>query len=145
MDRYTSPSEPDSKTIEIKLPPQSSSRPSNQAIQPLSIEAVLANGPSSLARADNARQARKPPNRSSTYPVNTLISRHSQVFSRAIPGPEAAIIKRLPPEVFDCIMAQLQMVHSDRLSPSCATCYMRDLTSLALTSKAWSRAAHRRL
>ncbi|KAI9678880.1 MAG: hypothetical protein M1829_001864 [Trizodia sp. TS-e1964] len=46
----------------------------------------------------------------------------------------------LPQEIYDCIMKQLKILHSDPLSPSCATCYLRDLHSIALTSKTFCRA-----
>ncbi|KAI9734673.1 MAG: hypothetical protein M1834_002274 [Cirrosporium novae-zelandiae] len=53
--------------------------------------------------------------------------------------------KLLPQEIYDCILRQIEILHSDPSSPSCATCYMRDLCSLALTSRAWNRAARVRL
>ncbi|KAL9114022.1 MAG: hypothetical protein Q9227_001793 [Pyrenula ochraceoflavens] len=139
--RYTNPVEPDSKVIEIKLPPEKPASPSTLGLplEPLSIEAVLARRPLVPTWENSPPKPRK---RASTSPlVPTIRSRKSQVFNKF----DGTIFKRLPNEIFDCIVAQLQVLHSDRLSPGCATCYMRDLNSLALTSRAWSPAAQRRL
>src|SRR4051812_15594318 len=40
-----------------------------------------------------------------------------------------------PPEIYDSILEQLRIVHSDPLSTTCATCYSRDLHSIALTAR----------
>jgi hypothetical protein len=58
---------------------------------------------------------------------------------------QVSVWKRLPQEVYDCIFDRLQDLHADPLSPSCATCYMRDLYSLALTSRGWDKAVRRKL
>ena len=50
------------------------------------------------------------------------------------------VVKRLPQEIYACIIQQLRVVHSEQYIQSCATCYMRDLYNLALTSRAWDRA-----
>ncbi|KAF1365330.1 hypothetical protein EJ07DRAFT_75800, partial [Lizonia empirigonia] len=50
------------------------------------------------------------------------------------------IFKRLPREVYECIVAQLDQVHLQD-DQACQPCYLRDLHSLALTSRAWDRAA----
>ncbi|XP_014555041.1 hypothetical protein COCVIDRAFT_103430 [Bipolaris victoriae FI3] len=48
--------------------------------------------------------------------------------------------KSLPREVYDCIVAQLGPIHMDQ-EGACATCYLKDLHSLSLTSRAWGKAA----
>ncbi|EUC44984.1 hypothetical protein COCMIDRAFT_5743 [Bipolaris oryzae ATCC 44560] len=49
--------------------------------------------------------------------------------------------KSLPREVYDCIVAQLGPIHMDQ-EGACATCYLKDLHSLSLTSRAWGKAAN---
>lgn len=59
-------------------------------------------------------------------------------------GPErefpARIFQILPREIYDCVAAQLEALHlqQDRV---CLACYLKDLHSLSLTSRAWDRAA----
>ena len=48
--------------------------------------------------------------------------------------------KNLPREVYDCIIVQLERLHFVG-SHSCTSCYLNDLYSLCLTSRAWDRAA----
>ncbi|KAH0555910.1 hypothetical protein GP486_006143 [Trichoglossum hirsutum] len=45
----------------------------------------------------------------------------------------------LPPEIFEGVLEQLRIVHSDPLSTNCATCYSRDLHSIALSSRSLYR------
>jgi len=60
--------------------------------------------------------------------------------SRPIYQFPAHIFKKLPREVYDCILAQLDLIYQDR-SQACASCYLGDLHSLSLTSRAWDKAA----
>jgi hypothetical protein len=50
------------------------------------------------------------------------------------------IFKTLPKEVYDCIVKQLGNLHFGE-NKSCPSCYLKDLYNLALTSRAWDRAA----
>lgn len=59
--------------------------------------------------------------------------------------PCRAIFKALPPEVYDCILQQLRVLHETPESQSCQTCHVRDLCSLSLTSRAWDKAVVKRL
>lgn len=59
--------------------------------------------------------------------------------------PSRANFKALPPEVYDCILRQLRVLHETPDSQSCQTCYLRDLCSLSLTSRAWDKAVVKRL
>ncbi|KAL1958223.1 hypothetical protein VTO42DRAFT_4731 [Malbranchea cinnamomea] len=52
---------------------------------------------------------------------------------------------RLPAEVYDCILLHLEQLHTAPHQEGCTTCYMRDLYSLTLTSRAWERAARSKL
>lgn len=86
----------------------------------------------------------------SNYTQPTVPSPESGIFSlRSKPShpglQRGPIFKRISQRVYDCILEQLQDLHSDRLSPSCATCYMRDLVALQLTSRSWDRAVRKRL
>ena len=53
-------------------------------------------------------------------------------------------LKSLPEEVYDCIVSKLEDVHL-RDDKACPPCYLRDLHSLTLTSRAWERAARSQL
>ena len=60
-------------------------------------------------------------------------------------APPPPFFQRLPPEVYDCILWELREFHDNPSSLSCQTCYLRDLCSLALTSRAWDKAVRVRL
>ncbi len=59
--------------------------------------------------------------------------------------PPRPVFQRLPPEIYDCILQKLREFHETPSSLSCQTCYLRDLSSLALTSRAWDKAVRVRL
>jgi hypothetical protein len=50
------------------------------------------------------------------------------------------VFEQLPREVYDCVLTQLELIHLSQNQP-CPACYMKDLHSLSLTSRAWDRAA----
>ncbi|KAI4955195.1 hypothetical protein J4E91_001053 [Alternaria rosae] len=50
------------------------------------------------------------------------------------------MFKKLPREVYDCILAQLDLIYQDH-NQACTSCYLGDLHSLSLTSRAWDKAA----
>ncbi|ORX99224.1 hypothetical protein BCR34DRAFT_606696 [Clohesyomyces aquaticus] len=56
----------------------------------------------------------------------------------------AHVFKKLPREVYDCILAQLKQIHFGQ-NAACPSCYLRDLHNLTLTSRAWDRAATRQM
>lgn len=56
----------------------------------------------------------------------------------------ASVFKHLPREVYDCIVDQLEQLHLGQ-GQSCPPCYLKDLHSLSLTSRAWDRATTLRL
>lgn len=49
------------------------------------------------------------------------------------------IFRKLPREVYECILLQLKRMYLGRGGKSCSECYVRDLHSLSLTSRAWDR------
>lgn len=53
----------------------------------------------------------------------------------------AAVFAALPAAVYEGIVRQLEAVHASPRSDTCDTCFLRDLTSLARTSRAWDRAS----
>ncbi|KAB2577132.1 uncharacterized protein LTHEOB_362 [Lasiodiplodia theobromae] len=55
------------------------------------------------------------------------------------------IFQILPREVYACILQQLEVLHFGNDAQSCTTCYLRDLYNLALTSRAWDKAARNKL
>ena len=77
-------------------------------------------------------------------------SRTSSIFGR--PKARKSAIKelkidfrRLPYQVFQCILDQLYLLHNERLSPTCSTCFMRDLSAMQLTCSAWDTDTRKRL
>jgi hypothetical protein len=50
------------------------------------------------------------------------------------------IFKNLPREIYECIVGHLERIHLQH-DQACPSCYLRDLCSLSLTSRAWDRAA----
>lgn len=47
----------------------------------------------------------------------------------------------LPGEVLEVILEMLKQLHLERGSESCATCWMRDVSNVALCSRKWYKAA----
>ena len=60
-------------------------------------------------------------------------------------APSPPVFQRLPLEIYDCVLRKLREFHENPASLSCQTCYLRDLCSLALTSRAWDKAVRFRL
>lgn len=56
---------------------------------------------------------------------------------------EGANWKKLPPPALDLVLDHLKSVHLGPMSESCSTCYLRDLTSMQVTCKAWFSDAQR--
>jgi hypothetical protein len=61
------------------------------------------------------------------------------------PSLSAGVFKRLPREVYDCILRQLEALHFEQREGACLSCYLADVMSLCLTSKAWEPRARRSL
>lgn len=59
--------------------------------------------------------------------------------------PISGTIQRLPSAVYDTILVHLRAFHEDAASLSCQTCFLRDMSSLALVSRKWDRAVRPRL
>ncbi|KAG5984032.1 hypothetical protein E4U55_006261 [Claviceps digitariae] len=55
--------------------------------------------------------------------------------------PLSELCSALPGEVLEVILEMLKQLHLDRASESCATCWMRDASSVALCSRKWYKAA----
>ncbi|OAX84589.1 hypothetical protein ACJ72_01042 [Emergomyces africanus] len=84
------------------------------------------------------------------YSPTAVASSGSFIFRSFKPtktGPmeQLPFFKPLPPEVYDCILSHLQYSHLSPTGEGCLTCYMRDLYSLALTSRAWEKAVRAKL
>jgi hypothetical protein len=47
----------------------------------------------------------------------------------------------LPDEVLEVILGMLKRQHLDSASESCATCWMRDLSNICLSSRKWAKSA----
>lgn len=52
----------------------------------------------------------------------------------------AHYFRDMPREIYDCIVVQLEELHLNR-DGACSSCYLRDMSSLSLTSRGWDRAA----
>ncbi|KAG5952712.1 hypothetical protein E4U53_000091 [Claviceps sorghi] len=55
--------------------------------------------------------------------------------------PLGELCSALPGEVLEVILEMLKQLHLDRPGESCATCWMRDASSVALCSRKWYKAA----
>ncbi|PVH99115.1 hypothetical protein DM02DRAFT_680132 [Periconia macrospinosa] len=55
------------------------------------------------------------------------------------------IFRTLPREVYECILLQLERMYLGCGGKSCSECYVRDLYSLSLTSRAWDRVVNPRM
>ncbi|KAK2765606.1 hypothetical protein FQN54_008460 [Arachnomyces sp. PD_36] len=64
---------------------------------------------------------------------------------QAPPQPQGSMPKHLPQEVYDCVLTQLQYLHTGPNADGCLTCSLRDLHALALTNRAWERAVRAKL
>ncbi|KAF7716283.1 Uncharacterized protein PECH_005040 [Penicillium ucsense] len=53
--------------------------------------------------------------------------------------------RRIPQEVYDVILANLETMHTAPHQTGCTTCFQRDLHALSLTCRAWERAVRPRL
>lgn len=57
----------------------------------------------------------------------------------------ARFFQQMPPEIYQCVLRQLESVHFERPSSTCVTCYLEDLFSLTLVNRAWSKEARRHM
>lgn len=55
------------------------------------------------------------------------------------------VFKRLPQEVYDNILNQLQYLHTGPNQSGCLTCFRRDLHALSLTCRTWEKAVRVKL
>lgn len=100
----------------------------------------------SKASAPTRPGARRPQDHDVPHLTKTPweVERYKRNSARRRPGPEkelpARIFKSLPREVYDCIVAQLEEIHL-RQDQACPSCYLKDLHSLSLTTRAWDRTA----
>ncbi|KAL4736743.1 hypothetical protein BDV11DRAFT_8498 [Aspergillus similis] len=56
-----------------------------------------------------------------------------------------SVFKRVPQEVYENILDQLQYLHSGPNQSGCMTCFQRDLHALSLTCRPWEKAVRGRL
>lgn len=57
----------------------------------------------------------------------------------------ASVFRRLPQNVYDIILNELQYLHTGPRQSGCLTCFQRDLHALSLTSRAWEKAVRAKL
>ena len=56
-----------------------------------------------------------------------------------------SIFKRVPQEVYENIIDQLEILHTGSCQSGCVTCFQRDLHALSLTCRPWEKAVRARL
>lgn len=56
-----------------------------------------------------------------------------------------SVFKRLPQEVYDVILDQLELLHVGPNQTGCLTCFQRDLHALSLTCRAWEKGVRAKL
>lgn len=98
------------------------------------------------ARNNNYPNANAP----GLYSPTAAVSSGSFIFRSFKPansGPKEQLpfSRPLPQEAYDCILSHLKYSHLASNCEGCLTCYMRDLYSLALTSRAWEKAVRGKL
>lgn len=71
-----------------------------------------------------------------------ILSKHGHLPPGTVPS---VFSGRLPAEVYDCILVHLEQLHTVPHADGCTTCFMRDLYSLTLTSRAWEKSARSKL
>ncbi|KAH6616558.1 hypothetical protein C7974DRAFT_47172 [Boeremia exigua] len=115
----------------------------------LSVYRSVSNGAASVASSKASAPGRTGSWQPQQYDIPRLtktpweIERHRRNTTWKRAGPDkklpAFVFKNLPRGVFDCIVAQLEEIHLQK--QPCVSCYLKDLHSLSLTSRAWDRAA----
>ena len=65
--------------------------------------------------------------------------------SGSIPKLVEPVQRRIPQEVIDVILENLEHLHKDPHQTGCTTCYQRDLHALSLTCRSWEKAVRGRL
>ena len=150
----------------VAAPPQSPRMPRNNVPyrvvvpqrQPSPIYPIVTDQPPSPNSPASPRSPRSPrsltfpaapysPTSPDTYSPSTanftaILSKHGHLPPGSVPS---VFSGRLPLEVYDCILIHLEQLHTAPHAEGCTTCYMRDLYSLTLTSRAWEKAARGRL
>jgi hypothetical protein len=95
----------------------------------------------------------------SSFKSNYSVSTAPTVYSPISPNPSYHLcdsaasldkileskLKRLPLEVLDNILTQLECLHTGSNQQGCLTCYQRDLHALSLTCRLWERAVRPKL
>ncbi|GAD94694.1 conserved predicted protein [Paecilomyces variotii No. 5] len=82
---------------------------------------------------------------SPTSPTSPGFSYRAFKTATPPPKPTEPVFRRLPQEVYDCILNQLEVEHNGPQKSGCLTCFQRDLHSLALTSRSWEKAVRSKL
>ncbi|TID25210.1 hypothetical protein E6O75_ATG04415 [Venturia nashicola] len=72
----------------------------------------------------------------------SYVPRLRRPAARTLPS---RFFEKLPEEVYQCIVAQLEESYFSDEFGTCTTCYMKDLHSLMLTSRDWERVSRRKL
>lgn len=63
----------------------------------------------------------------------------------SITKPVEPVQRRVPQEVYDVILNNLETLHKAPHHTGCTTCYQRDLHALSLTCRSWEKAVRGRL
>ncbi|CBF74419.1 hypothetical protein AN4237.2 [Aspergillus nidulans FGSC A4] len=88
------------------------------------------------------------------YTASTIPTSYSPTFSGSYRTCDSAasldkilesVFKRVPQEVYENILDQLQFLHSGPNQSGCMTCFQRDLHALSLTCRPWEKAVRSRL
>lgn len=111
----------------------------------VSIETSSSRSPSISSYSSNYSSSTAPTVYSPTSPTSPHFSYRAFKNPSPPPKPSEPASKRLPPNVYDCILTQLQSSHEGSYQSGCVTCFQRDLHALSLTSRAWERAVRSKL
>ena len=87
----------------------------------------------------------KRPVRQDIFTVTPFAARPSTARPATAKPLSARFFQDLPREVYDCVLRQLEISHFSHPLGVCLSCYLSDLASLSLTSRAWARSSESKL
>lgn len=116
--------------------------PQNCKDYAVSVQAIASRSSSLSSYKSNYSASTAPTIYSPTSP--TLSSRQFDSVG-SLPKIGEPLQRRLPQEVYDVILNQLEFLHKGSNQVGCSTCFLRDLHALSLTCRSWEKAVRGRL
>ncbi|KAJ5585164.1 uncharacterized protein N7459_004964 [Penicillium hispanicum] len=130
-------SRPESPAVPYTIPQDANCKEWTVAVQPVSSRTSSVSSYKTNYTTSTAPTAYSPSSPSSSCRQFDSIG--------SLTKPSEPIQKRIPPEVYDVILNNLEHLHKDPHMPGCTTCFQRDLHALSLTCRSWEKAVRGRL